>query len=270
MGQSYNLLGSLYLGQRQTHADAKANLTRALEIDNTLLEAHSGLGMNAMFHDWDWPKAERHLQQAFDLNSSTPAENWYGFYLAAMGRPSEALVYIRRNQEVDPLAARNRNELAQCYNWMRQYERAIAEAQKTLELDPDFPLAYAELGTAYVLTGKYEEAIARMQKGLDRGQKHPRVLGMLAYAYATAGENVAARKVLIELKQHAQVRYGFALSIARTYAALGEKDQAFEWLRKSCDERDPQVIWFKVDPTLDSLRSDPRFAQALKDMGLPP
>jgi hypothetical protein len=93
---------------------------------------------------------------------------------------------------------------------------------------------------------------------------------MLGYIYARTGKKAQAQMVLGELKGHSQGRFGFALPIARIHAALGEKDQAFEWLRKSCDERDPFVIWIKVDPTLDSLRSDPRFAQVLRDMGLPP
>ena len=109
-----------------------------------------------------------------------------------------------------------------------------------------------------------------MEKALKAGQRHPGVRGMLGYAYAVANKRNESQKVLAELKGLSQGRFGFAFPIARIHAALGEKDQAFEWLRKACEERDTQVIWLKVDPTLDSLRSDPRFAQVLQDMGLPP
>jgi serine/threonine-protein kinase len=224
-----------------------------------------------MFHDWDWAAAERVLNQpGGDLDPALPTRTMYGFYLAAMGRPADALAIIRESKDVDPLAAPRRNELAMGYNWMRQYGLAIAEAKKALELDPNFPLAFAELGVAYAGKGMNEECHAMLHKALDSGQMHPRVQGMLGYIYAMTGKNAQAQMVLGELKGYSQGRFGFALPIARIHAALGEKDKAFEWLRKSCDERDPFVIWIKVDPTLENLCSDPRFAQVLRDMGLPP
>ena len=118
--------------------------------------------------------------------------------------------------------------------------------------------------------GRYEEAIAEMQKALNRGQMPPSIRGMLGYAYARAGKTAEAHHVLEELKGLSKDRFAFALPITGIHAALGEKDQAFEWLQKALDERDSRVIWLKVDPTLDNLRTDPRFAQALKEMGLPP
>src|SRR5713226_7673786 len=155
-----------------------------------------------------------------------------------------------------------------CHNWMRQHDQAIAEAQKALALDPNFPLAYAELGLAYVEKGMPKEAIAKLHKAPKGGQEQPRVRGILGYAYVAAEQKAEARKMLEELKGLSK-RYGYSYALARIHAALGEKDQAFEWLRNACDERDILVIWLKVDPTLDSLRSDPRFTQILKDMGLP-
>jgi tetratricopeptide (TPR) repeat protein len=153
---------------------------------------------------------------------------------------------------------------------MRQYDQAIAEAKKALELDPNFFLAYGELGLAYSQKRIHELAIEALQKGLDVGKNHPRIEGLLGYAYVAAGQKAEAQKVLKGLKDPSKLRFGCAFAIARIHAALGEKDQAFEWLGKACDERDPNLIWLKVDPTMDNLRSDPRFAQVLKDMGLPP
>jgi TolB-like protein/Tfp pilus assembly protein PilF len=269
LGRCYLLLGAIHVGPLQTHAEAKKYLTKALSIDNSLEFAHSGLGLIAMFRDWDWPDAERELREGFAHDSTAPAENQYGFYLAAMGRPGDALVYIRRAEEANPSAQR-RSELAMCYNWMGQYDQAVVEARKALELDPKFPVAYAELGTALVQQGKSEEAIAEMQKAFDRGQKHPLLDGIRGYAYAMAGKNAEAHRVLDDLKGPSKGRFGIAFSITRIHAALGEKDEAFEWLRKSCDERESWVIWIKVDPTLQSLRSDPQFARVLKEMRLPP
>lgn len=160
-------------------------------------------------------------------------------------------------------------ELAMCYNWMRQYDRAIELAQKALELDPTFFFAYRELGLSYIQQRRYEEAIAELDKAVNLGRGHPHLKGLLGCAYAATGKKAKARQVLQEMIGP-KCRFGDAFAVARIHAALGEKDEAFDWLEKACDERDPHVIWIKVDPTLDSLRSDPQFAKVLKDMGLPP
>jgi Tfp pilus assembly protein PilF len=271
LGRCYILLGALHQGPRKTFADAKDYMAKALKIDPASRSPHTGLGTIYLFHDWNWAAAERELKQAGgDLDPEQPTRNMYGFYLAAQGRAAEALAVMREVEEFGSLPAPRRNELAMAYNWTRQYDQAIVEAKKALEMDPNFPLAYAELGTAYVQKGRNEEAIAELRKALDRGQRHPRIRGLLGYAYAMSGKTKEARSLLEELKGQPEHRFGCALGIARIHAALGEKDQAFEWLRKACDERDSGVIWLKVDPTLDNLRADPRFTQILKDMGLPP
>ena len=152
-----------------------------------------------------------------------------------------------------------------CYNWMRQPDQAIAEAKRALELDPNFFLAFGELARALTQKGLYDEAIAAIK---DQG--HPRLRGLLGYVYAVAGRTGDAQKVLDELKGMPRRRFGDAFALVRIHAALGENDQAFEWLQKARDERDSLVIWLKVDPTLDNLRSDPRFNKVLEEMGLPP
>jgi serine/threonine-protein kinase len=154
LGRCYLLLGAAHGGPLQNYAEARKYLTKALSIDNSLEFAHAGLGMISMFRDWNWREAERELREGYAHDSSAPADNMYGFYLSAMGRPGDALVYIRRAQEANPLAAQRRSELAMCYNWMRQYDQAVVEARKALELDPNFPVAYAELGTALGSTGE--------------------------------------------------------------------------------------------------------------------
>jgi serine/threonine protein kinase/tetratricopeptide (TPR) repeat protein len=271
LGRCYILLGAHYRGPRATFSEARKMMTKAIEIDPTGSAGKVGLGTIYMFHDWDWAAAERVLKQpGGDLDPGLPTRTMYGFYLAAMGRPADALAVIREGEDVDPLAAPRRNELAMAYNWTRQYGQAIAEAKRALELDLNFPLAFAELAVAYAGNGMNNEAHAMLQKAVESGQKHPRVQGMLGYVFAILGKKAQAQMVLEELKAHSKGRFGFSLPIARIHAALGEKDQAFEWLRKSCDERDPFAIWIKVDPTLDNLRADPQFAQALRDMGLPP
>jgi TolB-like protein/Flp pilus assembly protein TadD len=269
LAQCYVLIGNLYLGPRATFADARRCAERALEIDNSSQAAHTFLGAVHLFHDWNWASAERELKRGAGADAQLASLTLYGFWLAAVGRLPEALDTLQRGQELDPLRAAHRNEVAMAYNWLRQYDRAIAEAQKALDLDPTFPLAYAELGIAYVQQGRMDEAIARLGRALDLGQRHPCVRGTFGYALAAAGKRPEAFKVVEELTMIAPGRFGFALPIARILAALGESDEAFEWLRKACDERTPFVVWLKVDSTFDNLRSDPRFTQILKDMGLP-
>jgi len=156
-----------------------------------------------------------------------------------------------------------------CYNWLRQYDQAIAASEKAIELDPNFFLAYGSLGLAYIQKGMHEKGITELHAAVDRGKGHPRMRGLLGYAYVAAGQRAEAQKILEELKGPSPRRFGAALAIAQINAALDEKDQAFDWLQKAGDERDPLAIWIKVDPTFDNLRSDPRFAKLLKDMGLP-
>ncbi len=271
LARCYILQGTVHLGPRQTFPQARKCVADALKLDPDQADAHSSLGAIYLFEDWNWKEAEQELSLALRLDPNAILTwNIHGFWLAAHGRLPEALASIRRGQTLDPLAAARRNEVAMCYNWMRQHDDAIAEAEKALELDRDFPLAYAELGTALVQKGMCEKAIGELTKALERGLQHPRIKGMLGYAYAVAGKTAEAKKELEELKIRAPKQYGAAAPIARIYAALGEKDQAFEWLQRACDERDSNIIWLKVEPTFASLHTDPRFAQVLQSMHLQP
>jgi TolB-like protein/Tfp pilus assembly protein PilF len=278
-GRCHVLRGTQFQGIRETGPEARKYIEQALKMDEALPEAHSALGALYLFHDWNWEAAERELKRAIAIDSNVlVTRNIYGFWLVAHGRLPEAFANIRHGQELDPLAAPRSNELATCHNWMRQYDQAITEARKALALDPNLARAYGELGLAFTQKSAgpnqkpfYDEALAALQKAVDLGKRQPRMLGLLGYGYVAAGKKPEAQKVLEELRRLAQEgRYSSALAIARIHSALDQKDQAFEWLRKACDERESQVVFLRVDPTLDNLRSDPRFAEILKEMGLPP
>jgi serine/threonine-protein kinase len=268
LGQYYLLQGNLYEGPKQTFPEAKRHLNKALDNDSSLAETHAQLGAVYLF-EWNWTAAKSELERAIDLDPNLPAQSLYGFYLGAMGRPAEALAFFRRARELDPFAAPRRAHITLGHLWLQEYDDAIAEAQKALALDANFLLSSRDLAVAYSLKGMHEQAIAELQSADKISKNHTRIRGFLGYAYAKAGRTVEARKVLEELNGLSK-QYGYASAIARIHTALGEKDQAFEWLRKACCEQDPQVIWIKVDPTLDNLRKDLRFAQVLKEMGLPP
>ncbi len=268
LGRCYVLLGALYEGPNKSHPEARKYLTQAQQRDRNLPEVHSGLAAIAMFHDWDWPAAERELNQAIALDPNVALTwNLHGFWLASQGRLPEALASIRRSQALDPLSAARRHELAMCYNWMRRYDEAIAEVQKALELDRDFPLAYDKLGLALVQKGMCEKAIGELKGVLARGHRHPRVPGDARLCLCRGREKSGGPPGAGGVKDPRTKQFGCNLPIARIYAVLGDKDQAFEYLQKAGDERDSVVIWIKVDPTLENLQTDPRFTDLLRRMG---
>jgi serine/threonine-protein kinase len=268
LARSHLLLGSLYLGPRQTFSEARKHVAQALSLDSTDADALTILATSYMFHDWDWPAAEREFKRASELDPKNPqARSMNGFCLAATGRLPEALASIQVGRQLDPLAAPRSNEVAMCYNWMGRYDDAIEEARKALELDSNFPLAYAQLAQALIQKGMYKDAIAELAKAPQRSNSPP-ILSLIGSAHALAGQTTEAQKVLEELKDPARVRYGSAVAIARVHAALSEKDDAFEWLDKALAERHVNVIWLKVDPTWDNLRSDSRFGDLLREMRL--
>src|SRR5262249_55299037 len=260
--------GNLFVGPRKTHALAKQNAEKAIELDDRLAEAHAALGGVYLFN-WEWPKAEGELKKAIALDPNVLSQGAYGLYLGAMGRPAEALAFLRRTEELNPLAAPQAGQVALCYLWMGEYDRASAQAKKALAIDPNFFLSRGDLALAYTRQGKHQEALAELHRAVKQSEGHPRIRGLLGYAYAKAGQTTEARKELAELQKLSD-QYGYSHAMARIHAALGEKDEAFQWLKQACEEKNSAVLWLKIDPTFENLRSHARFAQVLKEVGLPP
>ncbi|HVS82217.1 MAG TPA: protein kinase [Pyrinomonadaceae bacterium] len=261
------------LPPREKMPKAKAAAMRALELDETLAEAHTSLARVLAVYDWDWTGAEKEFKRAIELNPRyAVAHQWYGGYFEAMGRPDESLAERKRAQELDPLSLMSNFEPGLAFYFARNYDQAIEQFQKTLELDPNFPLVYAHLPAAYEQKGMYDEAIAGFKKGiaLRGGTEWSFSMSGLGHVYAVSGKKAEARAVLDELKQMSRQEYVPADGIALIYAGLGEKDQAFTWLEKAYEEHAFKMAWLKVEPQWDSLRSDPRFADLLRRVGLPP
>jgi len=250
---------------------AKAAEMKALELDDTLAEAHTSLARVLTVYDWDWTSAEKEFKRAIDLNPRyATAHQWYGTHFEAMGRLNEAIAEEKRAQELDPLSLIINFELGLAFYYAREYDQAIEQFQKTLELDPNFPPVYSFLPAAYEQKGMYTEAIAGFQKGmaLAAGTEWSFSTCGLGHLYGVSGKKDEARTMLNELKQLSGQKYVTADGIALIYVGLGEKDQAFAWLEKGYEERSFQMAWLKVEPRWDSLRSDPRFADLLRRMGL--
>lgn len=252
---------------------ARAAATRALELDDSLAEAHSALARVLVVYDWDWVGGEREFKRALELNPHfAGAHQWYGGYLEMLGRREESLAERRQALELDPLSLSINFEVGTAYYYARDYDRAIQQFQKTLELDPNFPLVLWALPAAYEQKGMYDRAIVEFKKGvaLRGGTEWSFSMSGLGHVYALSGKKAEALAVLAELTQTSRQEYVPADSIALIYAGLGEKEQAFTWLEKAYAEHAFKMAWLKVDPQWDSLRSDPRFADFLRRVGLPP
>jgi serine/threonine-protein kinase len=247
-------------------ARAEAAALKALELDETLTEAHAALAQIKLYRDWDWEAAEQAFQRALELNPNlTLTRAHYSWYLLLLGRTDEALAEMRRVQEVDPLTPLWLAWQGTQYLWTGQYEKAIDEAKKSLELNPDFVVGLYVLGSAYAEKGMYEEAIKAHQRAgmLSRDRK-----SALGLTYAMAGRQDEARLVLAELE--ADPTTWDTWYIAQIYAVLGEKDEAFRWLEAAYGPpHHPYVPWIRYPSAFKHLHDDPRFGDLLRRMNLP-
>jgi tetratricopeptide (TPR) repeat protein len=256
---------------RASGPKAKAAATKALELDDTLAEAHASLGMARMSYEWDWAGAEREFQRAIELDPNyATAHHWYAICLSTAARSEQAIASLKRAQQLDPLSLIINADVGLQQHFARRYDEAIEQVRKALEMDPNFAAGHRTLGMAYEQKGMYSEAIAEFQKALDVSRGNPFALGALGHAYAVSGNREKARQVLSEVLELSKRRYVPPFSTAVIYTGLGDKARALEWLEKAFDDRSLEMIFLKVDPRFDRLRADPRFANLLRRMGLPP
>jgi serine/threonine-protein kinase len=256
---------------KQSFPRAKAAAMKVLEIEEALAEAHTSLGYVKAVYDWDWLGAERDFKRAIELNPSySTAHHWYGLYLTMLGRFDEATAELKRAQELDPLSLIIQGNAAYPFYSSRQYDRAIEQYRRTLELDPDFGEAHFGLGMSYEQQGRYEEAIAEFKQAISLSPNDFDYLTALGHTYAASGRRSEAQKILEELKELSKQRYVSAYNMAVIHAGLGQKDQAFAWLEKAYEEHSSWMWVIKVEPRLDNLRPDPRFAALVRRVGLAP
>lgn len=274
LADCYLLLGIGFYGvlpPREAMPKAKGAARKALEIDDTLAEAHTSLAHAIMNFDWDWSGAEREYMRGIELNPNYPtAHQFYAVYLMQMARFDEAVLEQRRAQDLDPLSLSINASLGLLSLYARQHDQAIDQFRKTLEMDHNFPLAHLGLGEAYEQKGMYDEAVAEFQAAIALSGGSPVMVAALGHAYAISDRRGEAQKVLDELKELSKRRYVAPFDVAMVYAGLGEKDQAFEWLQRAYEERDDWLTFLKVEPRADTLRSDPRFQDLLQRVGLAP
>ncbi|HYK19729.1 MAG TPA: tetratricopeptide repeat protein, partial [Pyrinomonadaceae bacterium] len=273
LADAYLVLGGFgiaSLAPKDAYPKAREALLRALEIDDTLAEAHASLGYCLANYDWNWPAAEREFKRALELKPAyATAHHWYGFlYLAAMGRLDEAIAELRQALELDPLSLPIGSNIGLLLYLARRHDEAVEQFTKNLAMDRGFFYTHWQRALAYEECGRYEEAIAGFQQAiaLSGTSTLPRVL--LARTYALSGRRNEARALLDELCELSTQSYVSPYRIAAVYAALGDKDRAFQWLEHAYEGRDCWLIWLAVDPVVDKLRSDKRFADLLERLGL--
>jgi tetratricopeptide (TPR) repeat protein len=273
LADAYALLGFRGgLPSKDALASAKAAALKAIQLDDTLADPHASLAFIAETYEWDWATAERQYKRALELNpNDARTHHWYAGYLMYVGHFEEGISEARRARDLDPLSLPLNNALAGRLLVASRYDEALAQVQKTLDLNPNFAPAHQTLGWAYLHRGNRGEAIREFRKALQLSQTDDADLVLdLGFAYATAGNGTEARRILAELKKLHEHGLVPASSIAILYGALGELNEAFAWLEKAYEERDPQLTYLKVPGRrFDPLRHDPRFRQLVHRIGLP-
>jgi eukaryotic-like serine/threonine-protein kinase len=269
LASAYANLSTSYRAPREVMPQAKAAALRALELDQNLAEAHAWLGFVSINFDWDAVTAERELKRATELNPSyADAHAIYAWCLSGMGLHEQAIAEAKRAMQLDPFSRFTYGDQSWVLLMARRYDQALLESQTVVERQPDFGYARAVLGLSYAENGRYAEAVTEA-KSATRLDDSPLMLILLVQVHALARNRSEAMKVLQDMEQLTKKRYVCSYEVATAYVFLRDKDQAFRWFDKAVEERSDCMVVLAVDPRLDSLRSDPRFQDLQRRVGLP-
>ena len=274
LADSYSALGSwLYVPLSENLPKAKAAAMKALELDDTLAEAHAALAY-ATFLDWDWPSAEREFKRAIELNAnSAVSHDRYAECLKTRLRFNESMAEAKRAQELDPLSPEMVSQLGNVYLFMRRYDESIAQYQKALDLDPNLPAIRSYLSWAYAMKRMYPQAIAEYDKIPDQDKavavENQFVASNIGWVYAISGRRADALNIAEEFQNLSSHAYIDFYQVAGIYAGLGNKDEAFRLLEKAYAQHSASMPYLTVDPFWYGMRSDPRYADLLRRIGLP-
>ena len=271
LADTYALLGDwqyAVMPPKEAFPKAKTAAIKALELDGALGEAHNSLAFVLDGFDWDLDAGGKEFQRAIELNPGyATAHHWYAWHLSLLGRYDEAIIEMRKAENLDPLSLIINADLAELLALAHSYDESIRQSRKTIEMDPNFGLAHSQLAQAFLQKHMYDEAVAEMQTAVRLSANSPTCIANLARAYVAAGKKSEAMKLLSDLKKRSNSAYSNAAEIAMIYASLGDADQAMTWLEKGYEERfNPGVL---LRPAFDPLRSDLRFQNLLHRVGLP-
>jgi tetratricopeptide (TPR) repeat protein len=271
VADAFNILGDLTaIGADLARSSALAAAQRALELDPGLPEAHTSVGFVRFFHEWDWEGAEQAFRQALAAGPNWPtAHQWFGEFLAGMGRFDEAEAHARHAVELDPLSFVIRTSLADVLYFARRYDDAVCVLRDVLELAPEFKWAHMDMGRAFTELGRHDEAWAELDAAFAGMEHKGRPAGGRVYALARAGRHDQARALLPDLEARAASGESTTHAVAVVHLALGDHARALEWLEQGLARRDRALVWAHVHPRLDPLRGDPAFERLLSTLHFP-
>src|SRR6201993_3074678 len=272
LADTYALLGDwqyAVMTPKEALPKAKAAAIKALELDSGLGEAQNSLAFVLDGFDWNLDYGGNEFQRAIELNPGyATAHHWYAWHLSLLGRYDEAIAEMRKAQNLDPLSLIINADLAELLVIAHSYDESIRQSRKTIEMDPNFAMAHNQLAQAYLQKHMYEEAVAELKKATQLSGNSPTCIANLARAYVASGKRSEAVKLLSDLKKRSNAAYSNAPEIAIIYVSLGDKDQAMNWLEKGYEERfNPGVL---LRPGFDPVRSEPRFEELVRRIGLSP
>ena len=276
LAYNYDIVEDYFAPPRDVMPKARVAAEKAVQLDDTFGDAHANVAYVHFFYDYNFPAAEKEFRRAIELSpNDSYAHEIYGWSLVAMKRFDEGIAENERAQSLDPLSAETNIVLGMNLYWARRYDQAIEELRNTLDLAPDMSQAHEYLGLSYAGEGRLPEAITEFQKDLQIAKAPQSAgnvaepLGSLGRAYALQGRVADARKVLGELVGRSKGTHVPSYYFAAVYAGLGDKDQAIASLEKAYEERSWYLVELAVDPQFDNLRSDPRYAELVRKIGLP-
>ena len=266
------MLGFDYFGgaaPREAMPRAKVAALRALELDGSLAEAHSPLGVVGMLYDWDWPGAERHFRRALQLKPEyVPAHIWYSYFLTVMGRHAESLEAVRRATELDPLSLIVHQSMARSLHYGGRYEESVEQCRRILDMDPSYVTAYETIVRPLCQLGRYTEAEELALEGVHRSGRWSLLLGALGCVCGLAGKRPEALAIVAELEEQARHRYVPRYHVALVYYGLRDEADALHEIERSIAERSGVVSWIFVDPHSLWLKGNPRFEALARQVGL--
>jgi len=271
LADSYNIIGFYnFQPPVQVCPQAKALARKALAFDSHLVEAQTALGWSLTFYDWDFVAAERQLKRALELNPNyATACHYYALLLVALGRFDEGIALIRRALEIDPLTLIFNATFGGLLYFARRPDESLEQHRKTLDMDPGFPLTHAYMAGPLIQRGQADQAVLACRKAHELSGESTYAASMLAFSQAAVGDLSEAKRILNKLVELSRTRYVSAYHIALPYGGLGDADNAILWLEKAFEERDNWMVWLAVHPAFDPVRSDPRFADLVRRVGLP-
>lgn len=265
LADAYSLLGSDVLPADMANSKARANASKAIELDPNIAEGHAALALVEFYFDWNWKQSEQEFRRAIELNPNyATAHQWYSYYLTAMLRFPEAVEQAEAAQQIDPLSLSINATLASRYRHAGRMDDALRLGQRTLEMDPNFVPAHFSLGAVYEDQGSWQQATDEYKKVIELSPDDPTALAAIGYIHARSGEKAEARKIIDQLTEISKKHYVPSFEFAAIFAGLGDADGAMLWLEKAYQKRESQMPFIQSDERFNSLHSDPRYQSLVR------